>query len=80
MRLRDAISDHIDQPANRTGAIQKRRWPAQNLDLARAEYFGGHRVIGADGGDVERANAVLSGLDARPVDAFVWLRCDWRAG
>src|SRR5690606_36013929 len=64
-RLRDAVRDGVHDAADGPAAVEQRRRAAEDLDLPRGDGIDGGGVIGADGRDIERLDAVLHDPDAR---------------
>jgi hypothetical protein len=65
---RDAVVDHIDQPAYRAGSIQQRGGAAQDLDLACGRRVGRYGVVIRQRRDVGHRHAVLQHLDPGAVE------------
>ena len=67
-RRRNDLADHVDQTADRVGAVEQRRRPAHDFDPGRRQRVDRHAMVGRLARQVVGALAVLQDQDAIAVE------------
>ena len=62
--VRDAVVDHVHDAADGVRSIKQRGRSAHHIDRLNRERLGGDSVIRADGGGVDRRDAILQDTNA----------------